>query len=101
MADATLNEQSHFKISMPMAIQAIALVGTLVWGYSALDSRLTFVEHEVDINGDSIKEMQELQEKPIPSDIEQNQRLKYLETMVSGMNDDLEYMKRNLYGGKK
>ena len=37
MKDATVNEQSHFKISLPMAIQATALVVVLVMGYSALD----------------------------------------------------------------
>ncbi len=97
MNDATVNEKSHFKISLPMAIQAIGLVGVLVMGYSALDARITFLEHEVDINGDSIKEMQELQEKPIPSDIEQNQRLRYLESAVSGNSDDLEYIKKKVY----
>ena len=97
MSDATVNEQSHFKISLPMAIQAIGLVGILVMGYSALDGRITFLEHEVDINGDGIKEMQELQEKPIPSDIEQNQRLRYLEAEINGINADLEYVKKRVY----
>ena len=97
MNDATVNEKSHFKISLPMALQAIGLVGVLVMGYSALDSRITFLEHEVDINGESIKEMQELQEKPIPSDYEQNQRLRYLESAVSGNSDDLEYIKKKVY----
>jgi hypothetical protein len=38
-----------------------------------------------------------MQDKPIPSDIEQNTRLDYLESTVAGNNDDLEYIKRRLY----
>ena len=41
--------------------------------------------------------MEELQEKPIPSDIEQNQRLKTLEAITSGLNDDVEFIKRIIY----
>ena len=41
--------------------------------------------------------MIKLQDKPIPSDIEQNARLKHLESVVRGNNDDLEYIKRRLY----
>ena len=97
MSDPTINEKSHFKISLPMAVQAIGLILVLVYGYRDLESRIRLLEVESDINTNSIKEMEELQEKPIPSDIEQNQRLHYLESMTSGMSDDLEYIKRNIY----
>ena len=97
MSDPTINEKSHFKISLPMAIQAIGLVLVLVYGYRDLESRIRLLEVESDINTNAIKEMEELQEKPIPSDIEQNQRLHYLEAVTSGMSDDLEYIKRNIY----
>ena len=79
MSDPTINEKSHFKISLPMAIQAIGLVLVLVYGYRDLESRIRLLEVESEFNTSAIKEMEELQEKPIPSDIEQNQRLKTLE----------------------
>ena len=97
MSDATINEKSHFKISLPMAIQAIGLVLVLVYGYRDLESRIRLLEVESEFNTGAIKDMQELQEKPIPSDIEQNQRLKYLEAEVNGNSADLEYIKKRVY----
>ena len=93
MSEPTINEKSHFKISLPMAIQAIGLVLVLVYGYRDLESRIRLLEVESEFNTNSIKEMVALQEKPIPSDIEQNQRLDYLEAEVVGNGDDLEYLK--------
>ena len=97
MSEPTINDKSHFKISLPMAIQAIGLVLVLVYGYRDLESRIRLLEVESDINSGAIEDMEKLQEKPIPSDIEQNQRLKYLESIVSGNNADLEYIKKKVY----
>ena len=97
MSDPTINDKSHFKISLPMAIQAIGLVLVLVYGYRDLESRIRLLEVESDINSGAIEDMEKLQEKPIPSDIEQNQRLRYLESIVSGNNADLEYIKKKVY----
>lgn len=97
MSDPTINEKSHFKISLPMAIQAIGLVLVLVYGYRDLESRIKLLEVETNLNSNTVKEMIKLQDKPIPSDIEQNARLNHLEAVVRGNNDDLEYIKRKLY----
>ena len=97
MSEPTINDKSHFKISLPMAIQAIGLVLVLVYGYRDLESRIRLLEVESDINTGAIEDMEKLQEKPIPSDIEQNQRLRYLESIVSGNNADLEYIKKKVY----
>ena len=101
MSNATINEKSHFKISLPMAVQAIVFVATMVYGYSELSSRLNFLEHEVTMNSNAIKDMLELQDKPIPSDIRQDTRLDNIEAMIMGNSDDIEYIKRNTYGGIK
>ena len=101
MSDATINDKSHFKISLPMAIQAITFVAAMVYGYSELSSRISFIEHEVNMNSNAIKDILELQDKPIPSDIRQDTRLDNIESAVSGNSDDLEYMKRKIYGGNK
>jgi hypothetical protein len=97
MSDPTINEKSHFKISLPMAIQAIGLVLVLVYGYRDLESRIKLLEVETNLNSNTVKDMIKLQDKPIPSDIEQNARLNHLEAVVRGNNDDLEYIKRKLY----
>ena len=97
MSEATINEKSHFKISLPMAIQAIGLVLVLVYGYRDLESRIRLLEVESDMNTSSIKDMISLQEKPIPSDIRQDTKIKYLEAAVAGNSDDLEYIKRKMY----
>ena len=101
MSNATINEKSHFKISLPMAVQAIVFVATMVYGYSELSSRLNFLEHEVTMNSNAIKDMLELQDKPIPSDIRQDTRLDNIEAMIMGNSDDIEHIKRNTYGGIK
>ena len=98
MSDATINDKSHFKISLPMAIQAITFVSAMVYGYSELSSRISFVEHEVTMNSNAIKDILKLQDKPISSDIEQNTRLDNIESAINGNNDDLEYIKRKIYG---
>ena len=97
MSEATINEKSHFKISLPMAIQAIGLVLVLVYGYRDLESRIRLLEVESDMNTSSIKDMISVQEKPIPSDIRQDTKIKYLEAAVAGNSDDLEYIKRKMY----
>ena len=97
MSDATINDKSHFKISLPMAIQAIGLVLVLVYGYRDLESRIKLLEVESNMNSNVIKDMVKMQDKPIPSDIEQNTRLDYLESTIAGNSDDLEYIKRKMY----
>ena len=39
-----------------------------------------------------------LQDKPISSDIRQDTRLDNIESAINGNNDDLEYIKRKIYG---
>ena len=80
-----------------MAIQAIGLILVLVYGYRDLESRIKLLEVESNLTSSTVKEMLKLQDKPIPSDIEQNARLNHLEAVVRGNNDDLEYIKRKLY----
>ena len=97
MSDATINEKSHFKISLPMALQALGIIGVLVFGYRDLDSRIRLLEHEKEIHSNTIKDMLKLQDKPIPSDIRQDTRLDRIESILAGNSDDLEYIKRIIY----
>ena len=97
MSEPTISDKSHFKISLPMAIQAIGLVLVLVYGYRDLESRIKLLEVEANLNTSKLKKMEELQDAPIPSDIKQDELIKMLDSKISGMEDDLEYFKRNMY----
>ncbi len=97
MADPTINEKSHFKISLPMAIQAVGLILVLVYGYRDLESRIKLLEVEANLNSNMLKKMEELQDAPIPSDIKQDELIKMLDARINGVEDDLEYFKRQLY----
>ena len=87
MADPTINEKSHFKISLPMALQALGLIGVLVFGYRDLESRIRLLEHEQEKNGNAIKDMIKLQDAPIPSDIRQDTKIDYLEKEIERLKD--------------
>ena len=98
MSDPTISDKSHFKISLPMAIQAIGAIMVLVYGYRELESRIRLNELHIETTMQTVGDLVELQEKPIPSDIRQDTRLDYLEAQMNNNNDDLEYLKRKLYG---
>ena len=97
MSEPTINEKSHFKISLPMAIQAVGLILVLVYGYRDLESRIKLLEVEANLNSSMLKKMEELQDAPIPSDIKQDELIKMLDARINGVEDDLEYFKRQLY----
>ena len=97
MSDPTINEKSHFKISLPMAIQAVGLILVLVYGYRDLESRIKLLEVEANLNTSKLKKMEELQDAPIPSDIRQDELIKMIDARLNGIEDDVEYFKRQLY----
>ena len=97
MSEPTISEKSHFKISLPMAIQAVGLILVLVYGYRDLESRIKLLEVEANLNSSMLKKMEELQDAPIPSDIKQDELIKMLDARINGVEDDLEYFKRQLY----
>ena len=43
-------------------------------------------------------EMKKMQDNPIPSDVRQDTELRNIKAQLNGINDDLEYIKRNMYG---
>jgi hypothetical protein len=97
MSDPTINEKSHFKISLPMAIQAVGLILVLVYGYRDLESRIKLLEVEANLNTSKLNKMEELQDAPIPSDIRQDELIKMIDARLNGIEDDVEYFKRQLY----
>jgi len=42
-----ISDKSSLNVSLPMLIQAVIGISSLIWIYSQLDSRLSFVEKEI------------------------------------------------------
>ena len=81
-----------------MIVQIVGFITAMVWGYSQLTSRIAFIENESTRNTQTIDEMKALQDAPIPSDVRQDELIRVLDSRVSGIEDDLEYIKRKIYG---
>jgi len=82
-----LSESSSLNISLPMLIQAIGLIGAMVWGYGQLNTRIQFVEHQAASNEQSIKEMKAMQNLPIPSDVRQDEKIERIEEEIMRLRD--------------
>ena len=55
------------------------------------------MENQAERNGQYIDEMKALQDAPIPSDVRQDELIRVIGSRVSGVEDDLEYIKRSIY----
>ena len=86
-----ISDSSSLSISLPMFIQAVTFVVMLVWGYSQLNARISFLEYQVAMNEEHIIDIEEdaeaNQDAEIPADIKQNQRIEYLEREVQRLRD--------------
>jgi hypothetical protein len=109
-----IGENVQVKANLAFMAKVIAIVGSVVWGYSviwnkiiALDSGLDRVQHEGTLLGDlsarmmhiekfaeqSKKDLDHLlsmQDAPITSDHQQFERIRYLEKELDRMRDKLE-----------
>ena len=70
-----------------MLIQAVVGISSLIWIYSQLDSRLSFVEKEIQMLNKNIESLLSLQDRPISSDHIQFERIKYLEKELDRLRD--------------
>ena len=86
-----IGDSSSLNITLPMIIQAVTFIVMLVWGYSQLNARLSFLEYQVAMNEENISRIEEdadeNQNAEIPADIKQNQRIDYLEKEVERLRD--------------
>ena len=86
-----ISDSSSLSISLPMIIQAVTFVVMLVWGYSQLNARISFLEYQVAMNEEHIIDIEEdaeaNQDAEIPADIKQNQRIEYLEREVQRLRN--------------
>ena len=82
-----IGDQSSFNISLPMLIQAIGFIGAMVWGYGQLNTRISFLEHQSEMNELAIKEMKDLLDAPIPSDVRQDEKIQRIEDEIIRLRD--------------
>ena len=109
-----LGDNVQVKANLAFMAKVIAVVGSVVWGYSvvwnkiiALDSGLDRVQHEGTLLGDlsarmmhiekfaeqskaDLDHLLEMQDKPITSDFQQFERLRYLEKELDRLRAKLE-----------
>ena len=93
MADTKpIGDESSLNISLPMLIQAVGLIGAMVWGYGQLNARISFVEYQVAMHEHHIERIEENayenQDAEIPADIRQNQRIEYLEKEIDRLRNE-------------
>tara|TARA_Y100000593_G_scaffold42438_1_gene81296 strand:- start:3002 stop:3277 length:276 start_codon:yes stop_codon:yes gene_type:complete len=86
MSDFTANDKSHFKISLPMLIQAVGGVALIAAMWTSTQADLHALQKDVGQLQDQVKSLLELQDKPIPSDIRQDTRLDYFEKQIDRIN---------------
>ena len=83
-----IGQDSSLNISLPMLMQAVGFIGAMVWGYGQLNTRISFLEHQANMNEQSIKEMKAMQNLPIPSDVRQDEKLNRLEEEITRLRDE-------------
>jgi hypothetical protein len=83
-----ISDKSSLNISLPMLLQAVGFIGAMVWGYGQLNTRISFIEHQANMNEQTIKEMKDMQNLPIPSDVRQDEKLQRIEDEITRLRDD-------------
>ena len=83
----SISDSSSLNISLPMLIQAVAFIGTMIWGFGELNTRISFLEHQANMNEQSIKEMKAMQNLPIPSDVRQDEKIERIENEILRLRD--------------
>jgi len=82
-----IGQDSSLNISLPMLLQAVGFIASLVWMYGQLNARISFIEHQANMNEQTIKEMKAMQNLPIPSDVRQDEKLQRLEDEIERLRD--------------
>lgn len=83
----SISESSSLNISLPMLVQAVGFIAAMVWGYGQLNTRISFLEHQANMNEQSIKEMKAMQNLPIPSDVRQDEKIERIENEILRLRD--------------
>jgi len=82
-----ISDNSSLNISLPMLIQAVGFISAMVWGYGQLNTRISFLEHQAEMNKLSIVEINNLQDNPIPSDVRQDEKIARIEYEIERLRN--------------
>ena len=98
-----LGEDSAARVNLQFAAKVITLVGTVVWGYSVVWNKINAIEldiervkHELELNSEFRVKWPRGELGALPDDAEQNMRLKYLESVVDKMQENVDDMRFKL-----
>ena len=90
MSDFKANEKSSLSISLPMLIQAVVGIGALVAMWTSTQADLSALQKDVGQVQDHVDNLLELQDKPIPSDVRQDNTLKFFEKELDRIRDIID-----------
>ena len=98
---AKIQESSGVSFSLSFLIQVLSAIVLGVWGYSQLDSRISFLETPTSNNSMHIEKIQAdmlaNQDAPISSDHIQNTSIRFLETMVAQHESEIVKLQDKVY----
>tara|TARA_Y100001938_G_scaffold131157_1_gene187915 strand:+ start:30 stop:356 length:327 start_codon:yes stop_codon:yes gene_type:complete len=96
-----IQESSGVSFSLSFLIQILSAIVLGVWGYSQLDSRISFLETATSNNTMHIEKIQAdmlaNQDAPISSDHIQNTSIRFLETMVAQHESEIVKLQDKVY----
>ncbi len=96
-----IQESSGVSFSLSFLIQVLSAIVLGVWGYSQLDSRISFLETTTSNNSMHIEKIQAdmlaNQDAPLSSDHIQNTSIRFLETMVAQHESEIIKLQDKVY----
>ena len=98
---AKIQENSGVRFSLSFLIQILSAIVLGVWGYSQLDSRISFLETNSSNNSMHIEKIQSdmlaSQDSPISSDHIQNTSLRFLEVQIAQHEAEIIKLQDKVY----
>tara|TARA_Y100000114_G_C11708526_1_gene302205 strand:- start:125 stop:445 length:321 start_codon:yes stop_codon:yes gene_type:complete len=105
MTDQELNEQATAKVQLAFAAKVIGLVGTLVWGYSAIVNRINTLEndivrmsHELELNSEFRTKWPRGEMGALPADATQDMNIEHLKSRVDKLDDHVDKLRHGNNG---
>lgn len=102
-----LNENSTAKVQLAFAAKVIALVGSLVWGYSVIVNRLNTIEndiirmqHEVELNSEFRIKWPRGEIGALPADATQDMNIEHLKSRVNKLDEHVDKLRLRAVGGE-
>ena len=90
MSDFKANEKSNLSISLPMLVQAVIGIGALVAMWTSTQADLSALQKDVGQLQDQVKHLNSLQSEPIPSDVRQDNTLRFIERELDRIRDKID-----------